>query len=446
MNRLKLDFQISSAKDRKAFIDKYLEEPQFKKSPPTNAELETMANYMLYGRDEDGKNVEQRKEIQIDRKRQTWVQKKEESLDSLLENPAFNESSFCRPTEVATHNRKEKFSRSKMLRRASPFLREVFVDLFKQIDTIDLQINFSELASGKRTKPPRSDLLNKFTDQEIKEAKEIGENFPYYTYLKKRHELVQLRTKQYELREGHFPTIRRKTFPSVELEQGDFYFGVDLPVLPLGLYNQQPAAKLIFKRNPSPTFYSEKELETISSFYWKKNNEEKELLKHQKDFFDFRELEHVYELLGYCFELQYGAKKEIESTTNSLITTLYFYISIADLTDVQKEILKLRIRGVKNQDIANEVNPKYGKSYTANYISTIFRHKIIKEINRAAAQHNKVISLIFFPEEFKVCTMCNETLLRNADNFVRKARSKDGFSSRCKRCDRVKRQERKERR
>ena len=89
------------------------------------------------------------------------------------------------------------------------------------------------------------------------------------------------------------------------------------------------------------------------------------------------------------------------------------------------------------------VNKKHGKSYTANYISTIFRQKIIHRINDSARFHALIVENMCFEENFKKCSNCGEWLLIDAENFVRKARSKDGFSSKCKRCDRAERQNKK---
>ena len=115
--------------------------------------------------------------------------------------------------------------------------------------------------------------------------------------------------------------------------------------------------------------------------------------------------------------------------------TLEYYIERAELSELQQHILDLKLKKVRNVDIAFEVNKKWGKSYTPNYISTIFRQRIIPKINEAAAHHEQVVSNLPFEEEFKTCTGCGRTLLRNADNFTRKARSKDGFTSRCKACE-----------
>jgi hypothetical protein len=115
--------------------------------------------------------------------------------------------------------------------------------------------------------------------------------------------------------------------------------------------------------------------------------------------------------------------------------TLNFYVEQADLTEIQREILDMKLRKIKNQDIAAAINGKWKKSYTPNYISTIFRQRIIPKINDAARLHEKIVSCIFFEEEFKTCTGCGRTLLRDAENFTRKSRSTDGFTTRCKRCE-----------
>ena len=63
----------------------------------------------------------------------------------------------------------------------------------------------------------------------------------------------------------------------------------------------------------------------------------------------------------------------VYSNTNEFLNTLRYYVELAELPEAHQEILDFKMKKVKNQDIADYVNKKYGKSYTANYISTIFR-------------------------------------------------------------------------
>jgi hypothetical protein len=55
--KFKLDFSIVSAKDRLDAIK------QIDLSTLTKTELETVTNYVLYGKDEDGTSVVDRKEV-----------------------------------------------------------------------------------------------------------------------------------------------------------------------------------------------------------------------------------------------------------------------------------------------------------------------------------------------------------------------------------------------
>ena len=93
-NRLKLDWTLPTSAERKKFVDEYISQISFS---PTEDELETIANYMLFGKDKDGLNVTQRGEIQIETKNKTWSRDDIESLDALIETPTFNEATVRRP-------------------------------------------------------------------------------------------------------------------------------------------------------------------------------------------------------------------------------------------------------------------------------------------------------------------------------------------------------------
>ena len=157
-------------------------------------------------------------------------------------------------------------------------------------------------------------------------------------------------------------------------------------------------------------------------------------------YFDFRNLEHIYNLFAMFYEMSLTKEEEEELfdvNRGGLMRALNYYIRMADLSDAQRDILGMKLKKMKNADIAYEINKKYKKSYTANYISTIFRQRIIVKINEAAAYHVKIIENLCYPEEWKTCTCCGRTLLRDSENFTKKTRSKDGFTARCKKCEKT---------
>lgn len=439
-NRLKLDFSIQSTDGRRDFVNEYITQPQFQRVPLTSDELETIANYILWGKDSDGLNVTQRGEIQIETRNKTWQRDDTESLDALMESPTFSEASLRRPTEARTRIAREVFDRHKTLSECPAHLVPVFEDLFKRIDTIELQLNYYEFSHGRRKEPPRAQLVKRFTQEELTNAETTASKWNQFKYLKQRHLIVELRREQFTLRDTYIEKHMRHTPIEPEIDPIDPDFDAEIPVFPLGL-KTGPIGALLFKEESelNPSTYSDLDLQKVLQFYWSKKSESRSAI-----FFDFTNLEHVYELFGQLNELEESISAlPVNSNLSKLLDTLKYYIEMTDLTEAQREILDLKINKIKNQDIADVVNKKYGKSYTANYISTIFRQKIIPRINETATFHAKIIENLSFPENFKKCNGCGKTLLIDPEKFVRKSRSKDGFATRCKICDRLDRQNKK---
>lgn len=439
-NRLHLDFSISGTNDRKDFVDQYVQRPEFIRAPLTEDELETIANYILWGKDEDGQSCAQRGEIQIETRNKTWQRDDTESLDAMMESPTFNEASLRRPTEARTRVAREVFDRRKTLSECPRYLVPVFEDLFKRIDEIELALNFYEFSHGRRKEPPRDQLQKRFSAEEIEAIQQTVTKWNQFRYLKQRHLIVELRREQFTLRDTYIERHVRHTPPEPEIDPVDPDFDAEIPVFPLGLATG-PIGGLVFKEEEkmNPSTYTEADLEKVLKFYWDKKSSARPVI-----YFDFTNLEHIYELFGQLNELEdsIGALP-VNSNLSKLLDTLKYYIQMTDLTEAQREILDLKINKTKNQDIADLINKKYNKSYTANYISTIFRQKIIPRINETAEFHAKVIENLSFPENFKKCTGCGKILLIDPEKFVRKSRSKDGFSTRCKICDRSDRQKKK---
>ena len=439
-NRLHLDFSIPGTHERKAFVDEYVQRPEFIRAPLTDDELETIANYILWGKDPDGMNAVQKGEFSIETRNKTWQRDDTESLDAMMESPTFNEASLRKPTEARTKIAREVFSREEALAQCPSHMKPIFEELFMRIDKLELSIHWYEFDHGKRKEEPRSALQKRFTPEEVNAARKTAATWNQYKYLKQRHLIVELRREQFTLRDSYIERHMRHTPPEPDLDPVHLDFEAEIPVFPLGLVGA-PFSELVFKPETelNPYTYTEDEIDTLIKHYWSKKQQ-----SHPQLFFDFGELEHVYELFGQLNEIEEDLDTlPLESNMKKLLDTLKYYIALTDLNEAQKEILDLKINKVKNQDIADQINKKYGKSYTANYISTIFRQKIIPHINETAKFHALIIENMCFEENFKKCNGCGKILLIDAENFVRKSRSKDGFSTKCKKCDRADRQKKK---
>lgn len=447
-NRLKLDFSLEKSIDRKNFVQEYLKQQQFQDIPLTQKELNTISDYILWGKDEDGKNMVQKKYIEIETKYKTWKKEKNiESLEELMENPAFDENIIVNIGTTPISQKKETFNREKALKEAPKEIVNTYLELFKQIDSTDLLINYYEIINNKRKKEPREELLKKFNEEEKNEIYNRALLLDQRQYLKLRHFLVELRSQQFTLKDSYTFSVQKESKNHIKFDGGAAMFDEDIEVFPLGLFNDSKLAEDIFINQSEfvEKQYTKEQIKKVIDYYWKKD-----LLYNNKQglFFDFCNLDHVYQLLLNYKELEIESQNT-ESSNNSaayLLKTLQFYLDGANLNEMQREIFKLKIEKKKNEEIAKYINQKYDKSYTINYISTIFKQKIIKEINQYAEFHKEFISNICFPENFKPCTRCGKYLLKSPWNFVRKTRAIDGFTGRCKKCDKEVREERNKRR
>lgn len=440
MSRLNLNFQLNSISERSDFVKSYLSSIKF---TPTSDELEMCANYILWGKDIDGLNVTQRKEIEIETKHKTWIKNNAESLEELMENPAFNEKLIVPFGSPRIKIPRVVFNREKELSRAPEAQKAALKDLFNRIDSIDLMIEFYEIKHGKRKNPPRKELLNRFTEERQCQIKQKSEKLNQFQYLKFRHELVELRSEQYTIKDSYAPQLQKDLVNlSLPPDIGDKpIFGSEFEVFPLGLYGTKKIEEKIFQLI-NPWELKEEEQKEINNFYWEQQKLYERILQSKCiKFLDFRNSEHLRELVLNRGELEESARRETAlGTTGFLLRTFDFYIKQAKLEEMHREILDLKFNRKKNSEISAIINQKYGKSYTDNYISTIFTQKILKSISNAAKQHEEFIGNLPFTENFKICNCCGKILLKSPENFIRKSNSNDGFTNRCKRCDKIKRQ------
>ena len=429
-NRLNLNFQLESAADRAEFVRNYLSGVPF---VPTADELETIGNYILWGKNEKGLNAQQEGQVKI----KEWAPEKVESLEGLLEAPGFNERSLKTLSAPALRTPRVVFDRAEAMADAPEWMRPYYEDLFRQIDELELVINYYDLWTGKRKLPPRASLLNRFSAAEQQALNERALKLSQYRYLKMKHMLVDLRNEQYTYRDTYCARVLSHAQPEEVVQATDsLRLDEDVQVLPLGLINSQSLLSLKLFAEPEPGQFSDEELREVSEILWGAEQ------IGAKFVLDFRNPAHVLSLYCAREDLRDGAledPKQIYGSAASVIATLQYYEQHAALTELQKEILELKLAHKQNYEIAGLVNTKYGKSYNENYISTIYHQKIIASVAAAAEEHYEIVSNLFFPENFKTCKDCGRVLLLNSNNFVKQKKSADGFSPRCKACEKKKR-------
>jgi hypothetical protein len=99
------------------------------------------------------------------------------------------------------------------------------------------------------------------------------------------------------------------------------------------------------------------------------------------------------------------------------------------------ELVKLKIDGRTNAEIQSTINAIFGKTYTEEYLSSLWRNKIPKLIAEAA-QRDWLFYHFTFEERgnWKHCNKCDEYKPAHPLFFNRNANSRDGFYSVCKKC------------
>lgn len=412
MNRLQLNWELPTAKERIEFLSQYIEGLPFEPSP---AELDTCAAYVLWGFDEDGKNGEQKGQYDLGRRRKSWTQKEPASLDELVSTAG--ESEILPKSYVPTKVTREVFSREKTRREAPPDLLVLFEALWSEIDILDLTLCEYERRLGKRKTPPREELLARLKPTEIETAHQKSLLLTSFSYLKERHHLVELRRQQYTLRDSFSAPTQRAILHSPAEDDTGPSIPTELEILPL---RYTPEFFIEFDKL-LPQNFEEKDLRTLTGLLWRKTDPDV--------IFDFRKESHLAEFL----EL----REDFRDTPLQQIFT--YYAREANLSESQNDLLARKLRGETNAHIAQALNETYGSHYTDNYISTIYRQKIIPQIATAARVHRELLENLFFPENWKVCTGCGRLLLRSNDFFVKKSRASDGLTGRCKRCDKEER-------
>ena len=410
-NRLNLDFTLITSTERKNYVDQFITNSNIKNF--SERELETMANYILYGKEEDGKSIVDKKEITIKTKYTSYNKKEPESLDALIESPTFNETVAFR--QAATDRHRYRSLKQTIDRKTDNDIPEMH-DLWQAIDKIAETL---DIYTGKKTIDEVEDPVRKKLYQE--------KNLTAFEAYKMKHMLIDLRRQQFCLRDFYKPLkqplINKSVYMGGEFD-GSVPWGDGLyEIAPLGPYHAD-----------DPKFSCGKHLlnsEVIPDY---KYNESAPYI------LDFRNADHIYIIYEHYTDLSIDIGYDPALTTSEILDTLIFYTNLANLNEEQKLILSLKIKKYTNKQIQELLSNMMGITHTTNYISTIWKQKICTAIaNTAQLNYDEFLNKNN-PRAWKKCNYCGKMKLKDIRNFVRKARSNDGLSNKCKVCDKEERQ------
>lgn len=378
-------------------------------SPTIQADLEKVANFILYGKDpKTDKNFCQKKEIQIEQAHTAYQRKKAESLDALMEDQNTKEADFL-PVQKNSY------------KKIKP--------------TIDRDPNGADAKiPGMRELWVAIDKLAK----EVKEFKDKGElGLDFY---KKNHLLIQLRKEQFSLKDSisepirskgyHIPSPQPVCFTSDTGYIDDNYTNFVYINWRANHYRSQ------FGEN----WYAEQQ-EKLASII-KEGNEWKWVEVSENEI-DLTNPNHIYNLLEMYGTLKENSFENLDCDMKYVLWELEDYIERSNLSEARKHILVRKVDKATNEQIRDELQEKFGLNYSDNYISTIYKQMICTQIAKAAEIARDEWIYRFQPEKFKVCSTCGTRLLRDTRNFIKKQNSRDGLAARCKMCDKRIRDEKK---
>lgn len=396
--KFKLDFNIYSSEDRCKAVEKILE--QNKEKGLTQSELQTLSDYILYGKDQaTGTSVVDRKEVQIKTKFSSYQKQRFVSLDEMMENPTFDEAEL---NQDRTIYKKIKPSIDKEKAKTIPEMKQLWEEIERQQDILDQN-------TGKKER----------TDAPVLNQKEI-----YFL----KHHLIQLRTHQYYLMDSYFPTIGTTKNYS-KFYQDPYLSELNYPILPRGTAKEKKSFEFI---NP---FYSNDDTPAQG---WTEEQVQ-ELDRKGKLYFDFRNKEHLYLLVKNFRDLKAWVEDQPQSPIWELLWTFDIYQELTELTDQQILILEGKKKGLSNKEIQKQLQEELGIFHQVNYISTIYLKLINKIIESVELNYDEWLAKDYF-KGWKKCNTCGRYWLRDPRRFVRKTKSPDGLMNRCKACDKIKRQ------
>jgi hypothetical protein len=248
-----------------------------------------------------------------------------------------------------------------------------------------------------------------------------------YDYLKAKRRLVTLRTQQYDLLDG-VGRAPLQTHPNMAVYWQDADLGIDA-IMPL----MEPM--LLIDAVDEKCFEEKFQYFAVGAL---RTSDAIAAGSAGKAVVDLRDPEVVRQALYLLEDIDDGLEdKKVQDREISwiLVKYLLYYIEQCEFSDDLKVVLEMKKNKAPNKEIVEKLKADFGLSYQENYISTIFRKRILEPIAEQAQRHYRLIEFITMgPSVFKRCSKCGKLLPRNDTYFNKRSSTSDGFVSYCKKC------------
>ena len=409
-----LDFTIVRDTDRLIAIQNILDTME---TDPSPTELEQMASYILYGKDEDGMNSIQRNEItDRDTKRYKSYKTKDDkvqSLDEIMDVPGFDERQLKSAYKRDAYTVPKPFiARPKYDKKTGEMIDPGDSDvpgMLEQWEAIARWQRMLDIAQGK-IPPQEGDTI-------------VSD--PYRIYQLK-HNLIDIRKHQYYLKDSAKPTIH---FQNLDHPKAQFYDWC------ADSFYWIPYSDWEYRVNHSYTTRISKNLKDYETRGEGDQLEVKWVVCEHT--FDWENPKHVRALLNHYHTMYEALRDKLDTYGRTLLWDFDRYVQLCEFSELRQFLIGLRKQGMAYDDILEEMRATYAVDYSPNYLVSIVNTEVPNKIARIARMLR--IDNETPPEKRKTCIHCGKSLPNDPMFFSRNNTHKDGLSNTCKECDRASR-------
>lgn len=408
-----LDYSIERDTDRLKAIEDILDTLDTR---PSNADLEQMASYILYGKDENGQNAVKRGEVTDSNKRYTSFTRaadKNKSLDEILDNPLSDQQALKSLDEKQVYTKKKPSIKKPKYDKAGNLVDIGDADipgmtqLWENIDRLEKIYAVSE---GKL--PPDE------------ETQPITDSYRLYQF---KHMLIDVRRHQYYLKDAYKPTLHFLAVAPPKAQtydwDSDSYYW-----MPYDKWRERVDNALLHTISKDIADYE-------TRLNDEGNLEVKWVVRHHT--FDWENPQHIKHLINYYSAIYMQVYDKMDSWGRTLIYDFDRYFNMCGFSPVREYILTRRIDKATFAQITQEVQEKFGIKYNETHLSSILNKEIPERMATVAKKHRQLLECPM--EERKQCYTCKQYLPRNLLFFSKNQGRRDGFSSNCKECEKKKR-------
>lgn len=417
-----LDYDIHFAKDRNEYVKQIIESND---SEFSVYELEQLANYIMYGKDETHLSlIDTKTIIPPKRKYNSYATKEEKnlSLDSILDDPIQSRELEDRMAQ------QDKQPRYKAVRQVPkrptydengveidagwaadnygnpiPFIRELWQSIDKWKRRLDMWKGKIPPDEWALSHQPSSTLLYKLN-----------------------HFLIDLQRQQYYIKDVYNPDIHFQCFvPST---------GSDWDFDEQAGYWLSPEEWCARKRDPKPFDCPQPPIQEAPT-----NDKGQIFWKTGDNVIDFENPAHILALLDNYAALWRHNYARLDSNARFLCMDLERFVGMANLTELEQYVLEARVAH-RNNTIILRYLIEDGYDMSEGQFRTLSRITIPKKIAAVATRERLLTQMARKEIPFQICKDCKRALPQDSFFFNRDRTSKTGFGYICKECQKKRRE------